>query len=131
MAMPTADRRDRILGLAHERGEIHVAGLSQHLGVSAVTIPPQLSTLARRGLLVRTHGGALVPEHTSAEQTFAAREVSNVILKRRIGLAAAELNDSGQSLVLDASTTGLQLARALRTRRLHDVTIITNGVHTA
>lgn len=35
-------------------------------------------------------------------------------------------------VVLDASTTALQIARALRRRpKLHDVTVITNGVHTA
>ena len=35
-------------------------------------------------------------------------------------------------MVLDASTTGLQIARALRRRPvLQDVTVITNGVHTA
>jgi DeoR/GlpR family transcriptional regulator of sugar metabolism len=50
----------------------------------------------------------------------------------RIGLAAAQLIQDGQSAVLDASTTALQVARALRTQRsLRDVTIITNGVHTA
>ena len=59
------------------------------------------------------------------------REVSNVELKRRIGRAAAALVADGQSVMLDASTTGLQVARALRTRRLHDVTVVTNGVHTA
>ena len=64
--------------------------------------------------------------------TFAARDQSHVELKARIGAAAAELIQNGQSVMLDASTTGLQIARALRWQPpLQDVTVITNGVHTA
>jgi DeoR/GlpR family transcriptional regulator of sugar metabolism len=83
---------------------------------------------------VRTHGGAARPDRglKSVELTFAKREGSNVDLKARIGQAAAGLIQDGQSVVLDASTTALQIARALRREHtLHDVTVITNGVHTA
>jgi DeoR/GlpR family transcriptional regulator of sugar metabolism len=128
----TADRRERILGLVHQRGDLLVSELKHLFGVSEVTVRSDLAVLAQRGLLVRTHGGAAVPQRMSAELTFATREVSNVEYKRRIGAAAAELVLDGQSVVLDASTTALQVARALRAkRRLHDVTVITNGVHTA
>jgi len=130
--LSTADRRQRILGLVHEHGELLVSELSQLFAVSEVTIRSDLSTLARRGLVLRTHGGALLPDRSPVELTFATREVSNVELKRRIGQAAAALVEDGESIVLDASTTALQVARALRAERtLRDVTVITNGVHTA
>jgi DeoR/GlpR family transcriptional regulator of sugar metabolism len=130
--LATADRRQRILSLVHERGRVAVAQLSALFGVSEVTIRTDLTELTRRGLVVRTHGGVVLPERAPFELTFATREVSNVELKRRIGLAAAELVEDGQSIVLDASTTALQVARALRAQsRLRDVTVITNGVHTA
>ena len=130
--LSTADRRQRILGLVHEHGELLVSELSQLFAVSEVTIRSDLSTLARRGLVLRTHGGALLPDRSPVELTFATREVSNVELKRRIGQAAAALVEDGESIVLDASTTALQVARALRVQRpLRDVTVITNGVHTA
>ena len=68
----------------------------------------------------------------SHEPSFATREATNVEMKKRIGAAAAALIQNGQSVVLDASTTALQIARVLDTQRsLHDVTVITNGVHTA
>ncbi len=128
----TAERRERILGLVHERGDALVSELKTLFGVSEVTVRADLAALAQRGLLVRTHGGAAVPRRPSSELTFATREVSNVDLKRRIGLAAADLLQDGQSVVLDASTTALQIARAVRARgTLRDVTVITNGVHTA
>jgi DeoR/GlpR family transcriptional regulator of sugar metabolism len=127
-----ADRRQRILSLVQERGSALVSELSQLMGVSEVTVRSDLAALAVRGQVVRTHGGAMTPELPPAELTFATREVSYVELKRRIGVAAAEQVRDGQSVVLDASTTALQIARALRNQRpLHDVTVITNGVHTA
>ena len=84
-ALATAQRRQRILGLAQSRGLVLVTDLSGQFGVSEVTIRTDLTSLARRGLLVRTHGGAVLPERAPDELTFATREVSNVELKRRIG----------------------------------------------
>jgi DeoR/GlpR family transcriptional regulator of sugar metabolism len=130
--LATAERRQRILGLAQARGQVLVTDLRDEFGVSEVTIRADLTSLARRGLLVRTHGGALVPDRAPVELTFATREVSNVELKRRIGAAAADLVLDGQSVVLDASTTALQMAEVLRSQTgRHDVTVITNGVQTA
>jgi DeoR/GlpR family transcriptional regulator of sugar metabolism len=130
--LPVADRRQRIVAFVQGRGSALVSELSELLGVSEVTVRSDLATLAGRGLLLRTHGGVMLPEVPPLELTFATRDVSNVDVKRRIGLAAAELVQDGQSVVLDASTTALQVARALRANRaLQDVTIITNGVHTA
>jgi DeoR/GlpR family transcriptional regulator of sugar metabolism len=127
-------RRQRILGLVNERGDALVSELKDLSGVSEVTVRADLAALASRGLVVRTHGGAASPAGglKALELTFAARDQSNVELKERIGTAAAELIHNGQSVVLDASTTALQIARALRQRpTLQDVTVITNGVHTA
>ena len=132
--VPSNYRQQRILGLVHERGDALVSELRDLFGVSEVTVRSDLAALASRGLVVRRYGGVALPERgpRSVELTFAVREGSNVDLKARIGQAAAELIEDGQSVVLDASTTALQIARALRRRRrLHDVTVITNGVHTA
>jgi DeoR family transcriptional regulator of aga operon len=130
----SAQRRQQILGLVNERGDTLVSELKELFGVSEVTLRSDLAALASRGLVVRTHGGAASPAGglKALELTFATRDHSHVELKARIGSAAAELIQNGQSVVLDASTTGLQLARALRRQPpLEDVTVITNGVHTA
>ena len=127
-----AERRQRIVGFVQERGNAVVSELSDLFQVSEVTVRADLSSLARRGLVVRTHGGAVLPERQPTELTFATREVSHADVKRRIGMAAVELIENGHPIVLDASTTALQIARALRNRpALHEVTVITNGVYTA
>ncbi len=130
----SARRRQRILGLVNERGDALVSELKDLFGVSEVTVRSDLAALASRGLVVRTHGGAASPAAglKALELTFATRDHSHVALKEVIGIAAAGLIQNGQSVVLDASTTALQIARALRRRpMLQDVTVITNGVHTA
>jgi DeoR/GlpR family transcriptional regulator of sugar metabolism len=130
----SARRRQRIVGLVNERGDALVSELKVLFGVSEVTVRSDLAALASRGLVVRTHGGAASPATglKALELTFATRDHSQVELKEAIGTAAAELIHNGQSVVLDASTTALQIARALRRRStLQDVTVITNGVHTA
>src|SRR5450755_4398732 len=112
----SAHRRQRILGLVNERGDTLVSELKELFGVSEVTLRSDLAALASLGLIVRTHGGAASPAGglKALELTFATRDQSHVDLKARIGAAAAELIQNGQSVVLDASTTGLQIARALR-----------------
>ena len=122
------------MGVVSERGDALVSELKDMFGVSEVTVRADLAALADRGLIVRTHGGAVLPEPglKAPEPTFAAREMANVELKRQIGEAAAALIQNGQSVVLDASTTALQIARVMRRREsVHDVNVITNGVHTA
>jgi DeoR family transcriptional regulator of aga operon/DeoR family fructose operon transcriptional repressor len=127
-------RRQRILGLVNERGDARVSELKDLFGVSEVTVRADLAALASRGLVVRTHGGVALPERglRSIEPSFATREATNVEMKMRIGAAAAALIQNGHSVVMDASTTALQIARVLNVQRnVHDVTVITNGVHTA
>lgn len=122
------------MGLVAERGDALVSELKDLFGVSEVTVRADLAALADRGLIVRTHGGAVLPDprQKSPELTFATRAMVNSEAKRRIGEAAACLIQDGQSVVLDASTTALQIARVLGRRdSAHDITVITNGVHTA
>lgn len=125
-------RRDRILTLLQDRRSASVGELSELLQVSEVTVRQDLNLLAEEGRLVRTRGGALLPSRTSRELTFASRAAMNTAQKQRIGERAASLVASGDSILLDASSTAVYVARALRQRRdLSDLTLITNGIHTA
>lgn len=125
------ERRTRALQLLQERGAVAVAELGGLFGVSEVTVRSDLAYLEKRGLILRTHGGATLSERHQRELSFAAREQTNVELKRRIGVAAAELVVNDSAIVLDASTTALQVARALKQRQWTELTVVTNGIYTA
>ena len=106
-----------------------MAWLAKRYGVSLVTIRKDLESLEGEARLIRTHGGAIAPERTQAELAFDVREQRQLAAKQAIGLAAAAMVSSGDSIALDASTTALYIARNLRAHR--ELSIVTNGLHIA
>jgi DeoR/GlpR family transcriptional regulator of sugar metabolism len=130
--MLPALRRENILRLLQNKQSATVEELSELYQVSEVTVRQDLNRLAEEGRLVRMRGGAWLPSRVSNEFPFAARDLMNADAKRRIGELAASLVTSGDSIIVDASTTALYVIRALLTRHdLHDLTIITNGIQAA
>jgi len=123
------ERLTQIAALVAERRAVTVAELSEHLEVSPATIRTDLDELERRGLLVRSHGGAVRVERNSREFSLQVRERSQVEEKRRIGAAAAEMIADGDAIALDASTTALQIARRIRDRR--ELTVVTSSLMVA
>jgi len=124
------ERRQYILGLAQENGRVLVEDLSQTLGVSSITIRKDLDRLQRRGVLQRTHGGAILPTSGSmSDPTLQEKEGRFSAEKKRIADAAAMLVKEGQCILLDSGTTTTALARALRS--LSSLTVITNAMNIA
>ncbi|MFN8505685.1 DeoR/GlpR family DNA-binding transcription regulator [Kouleothrix sp.] len=120
------ERRRGIAELARAEGRVTVDDLSQRYAVSGATIRADLRALAEQGLLARTHGGAVLIERASRELSFDARRHQQPDAKQRIGRAAAALVCPGEAIVLDTSSTALELARALRDQR--ELTILTNSL---
>jgi DeoR family transcriptional regulator of aga operon len=55
------ERRREILELLEEQGRVTVDSLADSFHVSAVTVRADLEALGAKGLLVRSHGGAILP----------------------------------------------------------------------
>lgn len=125
------ERLDRITSLVVEKRRASVAELSSLFDVSKVTIRNDLDELERRGLLVRTHGGALAigQNREKGELSFDVRERLQREEKSRIGQMAASLVHDGDAIALDASTTALQVAKRIKDRR--ELTVVTNGIRIA
>lgn len=132
-SMPLDERAERILEFLADRQAASVADLSAYFEVSEVTIRSDLNQLADAGRVIRTRGGARISDgRTRQELSFAARQRTNAEQKRLIGLAAAQLVEPGDAVLLDASTTAVALATALKARAdLADVTVVTTGIFTA
>jgi DeoR/GlpR family transcriptional regulator of sugar metabolism len=120
-----AERHRRIEGILRERRVVRVSTLSEQIGVSEVTIRRDLEALERRGVLERTHGGAVLTQRMRAEPAYVEAISSNPEAKRRIAQAAADLVDAGDTLYLNGGTTTLQVFRHLRAPGLK---VITNHV---
>jgi DeoR/GlpR family transcriptional regulator of sugar metabolism len=92
---------------------VRVSTLSELMGVSEVTIRRDLEGLERRGLLERTHGGAVLTQRIRSEPAYLEAAASNREEKRLIGRAAAGLVESGDTIYLNGGTTTLQVFRHL------------------
>jgi DeoR family transcriptional regulator, aga operon transcriptional repressor len=128
------DRTEEILKELLRTGEVSVAELVQQLNISPATVRRALRSLERKGLLRRTHGGA-VPLGPSLYEpfrhvsSFQEQEKHRMLEKRQIGLAAAELVDDGDTIAIGAGTTATQVARSIRHRK--GITIVTNAINIA
>jgi DeoR/GlpR family transcriptional regulator of sugar metabolism len=122
------ERQQEILRLISSEGRAAVVDLSRRYNVSEVTIRADLQALASQGLIVRTHGGAvIVPQ--SPELSLNLRRQQQRVEKERIGAAAAEYVSDGDAIFLDTSSTALAIARHLKKRR--ELTILTNSLAVA
>lgn len=117
-----AERHRRIQEVLRERRVVRVSVLSEMLGVSEVTIRRDLEAMERRGLLERTHGGAVATQWMRSEPAYDDAASSNPGQKRAIGEAAAALVEPGDAVYLNGGTTTLQVFRHLRAPNLKVVT---------
>jgi DeoR family transcriptional regulator of aga operon len=124
------ERRRAILKLLERDGRVLVKELSAHFQISQITIRKDLDVLQERGLIHRTHGGALTPP-TGALNDLSVQEKEKMhrAEKGRIAQAALRLVEEGQSILLDSGTTTEAIARALRSFR--KLTVITNAINIA
>ena len=123
------ERRRRIGELVAAHGVVRVADLVKLFGTSDVTIRNDLELLAREGVLVRDHGGAIAPTHTSLSVAFGQRAKLNLQSKQRIGAAAAGMVLPAETIILDAGTTLMEMAKRLPA--VSPLTIMTNSLNIA
>lgn len=122
-------RRELVLDLLERKGRVTVAEVSALAEVSDMTVRRDLEALERDGALKRVHGGAITAVSTSYEPPFAVRSQRAVAAKERIGRAAADLLQEGETVILDVGTTTLEVAKGLRGRS--NITVLTPSLRAA
>lgn len=124
------ERRQHILGMLQNDGRVLVADLARKLNISQITIRKDLDHLETRGLIQRTHGGAL-PVQTGAlfDPSLKEKQKRHQHEKQRIAAAAARLVREEQCIMLDSGTTTTAVAQALK--RFSQLTVITNAINIA
>lgn len=130
MKMFATERRDRIIDLLQERKRITVKELSSEMGVSEATLRADLNKMELDGLLTRTHGGAVLNDEKENETSFNVRQKKNKVEKAKIASKAFQHIEEKQCILLDASSTALELAQLLKDTPIR-LTIVTTGLQTA
>jgi DeoR family transcriptional regulator of aga operon len=127
--MMAEERRTQILQTVRSAGRVRVNELASRFSTSAVTIRNDLNELHQRGLVLRSHGGAVLPDTILHESPVRERLKAHSDEKRRIGAMAATLINDGETIILDSGTTTLEIARQIKKKQ--GLQIITNGVNIA
>lgn len=123
--MLAVERRKRIMEMIKEKNSVLVTELSKFFSVTEETIRRDLEKLEKEGLLKRTYGGAVLHESTNVELPFNIRVGTNPEGKKVIGIKAAEFIEDGDSIILDSSSTALQVAKNIKDKSR--ITVITNS----
>lgn len=126
----TQQRRARIVTTVQQLGSVRVSELAPRFGVSEVTIRNDLVVLEKEGRLARDRGGAVAKESgrfVTSLLRVDERSALNHEAKRRIAMAAAERVGVGDTILLDAGTTAVEMAPYLT--RCAPLTVVTNAVN--
>jgi DeoR/GlpR family transcriptional regulator of sugar metabolism len=122
-----ARRRFELIRLARRQGQLSVTELSSQFGVSPDTIRRDLDLLSVRGLVRRTHGGAVPADHLlQGESPFAQRINLRTAEKTRIAQCAAALIQDGETLIINGGSTTRIFAFELAGKK--NLTVVTNAL---
>lgn len=108
------------------RGVVSVAEMAERLQTTEITVRRDLRVMARDGLLVRAHGGALLPAAIGHEPTYSEKARQAGAEKASIAQLALGMILPGDSILLGPGTTTLALARLLVD--FPELTVVTNSL---
>jgi len=124
--MLAVERRRRIAEIIRSRGVVAVAEMAEALGASEITLRRDLRVMAGQGLLMRTHGGAVLPAGLAHEPTYSEKPHKAAEEKAAIARLAVSMVRAGDSIVLGPGTTTLALAHLLVD--FPELTVVTNSL---
>ena len=125
--MNLAQRHKMILAELEKEGYVKVIGLSERLGVSAVTIRKDLTILEQKKMLFRSHGSVSLFSSLIGDRHIDEKEKMMVDEKRRIAEAAARLLERNDRIIIASGTTVLAFANKISSFT-EPLTIITASV---
>ncbi|MBT3214575.1 MAG: DeoR/GlpR transcriptional regulator [Deltaproteobacteria bacterium] len=122
-------RKQFILETLKKTGGIKISELAKKLGKSRMTITRDLDELAKDGLLLRVHGGAVSNISRGYEPPYFSRKGLRTGAKQAIAKVANELITEGNTLILDVGSSTRELAQLLKKRK--NLTVITPSLEHA
>lgn len=123
--MSYQSRKQIILKLLDEKGDVDVKELAQVLETSEITVRRDLGLMAADGLLYRTHGGAMRLSLVNQPISFVQKSAVNADNKDHIcRIAAAQIQD-GDVIFMDCGSTVFRMCSFIRDKRIK---VITNSL---
>ncbi|WP_179404567.1 DeoR/GlpR family DNA-binding transcription regulator [Burkholderia guangdongensis] len=126
--MFSVQRQAEILRIVRANQTCTISELAETFAVSDETIRRNIRPLIADGLLVKVHGGIMLPDRLD-EAPFQRRMMHNRDAKQAIASCVVELVKEGDSLILDGGSTCVHIAEALRSHSR--LTVVTNSAEIA
>ncbi len=124
--MFAVERRNKIIDILAQKGSVRVGELSRLFKVTEETVRRDLNKLQEKGMLKKTHGGAVLDSLVMLERSFQIRSKEQLSEKTAIAKAATAFVEPRDVIFLDASTTALQVAKHLPVAV--DLVVISNAI---
>lgn len=121
-------RKKEITKIIREKKSVTVIELSQLFEVSEETVRRDLAQLEKEGILNRVYGGAYIVDGVQNDVDISLRKNICSESKEKIASICRGLIENGDSIILDASTISLYIARRVMDR---NITVITNSLQIA
>jgi len=107
------ERKNKIAEIVNTKGRITVPELASIFKISKITIRRDLNELERKGVISRTHGGAIKNPKTAEELLHEEQMELRIEEKKRIVNFAFSLLEENDSIILESSTTNLYFSELL------------------
>lgn len=124
--MILVQRRKKILELLRDNGSVSVSALGELFSVSGETVRRDLQKMEEDGLLKRAYGGAFLGDVVRQDVPISIRRNTYREGKCRIGRVCAEMINSGDTIMLDSSSTALRIASEIKGKS--NLIVITNSL---
>ncbi|QDP98776.1 DeoR/GlpR transcriptional regulator [Microlunatus elymi] len=121
-----AARQNAIADAVIANGSVRIEELAEQFKISLMTAHRDLDELQARGLLRKSRGVATAQATSLVESSVFYRGAQHLDIKRALAAAAMAYVDSGQSVLLDDSTTVQQVIGLLP--EVAPLTVITNSL---
>ena len=121
------ERLEKIIALLEKEDRLVTKNLPEILNTTSVTIRKDIAILEQRGLLKRTHGGAIKPRKLFHGLALNEKEKLNLEEKIRIAKKAAKLISEGDTIILDSGSTTSFIAKEIK--QMKGITVITNAIN--
>lgn len=129
------ERETAIINQLNEEGRLTVTEVCDILNISASTARILLQKMNNKGLLVRTHGGAVKVDYPNAFHSGETSipsimsDIPNLEKKQKIAAAAAATVKDGDFIAISSGSTALLLALLLKGRK--ELSVVTDSVPVA
>jgi DeoR family transcriptional regulator of aga operon len=122
----TLGRRSKIIEILNKRNDISVSEICKMFNISEVSVRNDFAHLEKKGLLIRTRGGAISKQPSNFDLNLNQRLKHNYKQKQKIGKRAVDFIKNGNAIIMDSGSTAIEVARNLDRKK--NLRLITNSL---